>query len=125
MQRRNTNTKASILEVLKEYQSPMSYDMIVSRIQQKMDKATVYRVLNRFQEDGLTHKIVGPDGKQYFALCNSCEQQKEQHSHNHLHFQCESCERVECLPEQYTISLPKGYRPKNFNTFITGICSSC
>ena len=125
MKRRNTESKEEILSILNDYQSPMSYDMIVERISVSIDRATVYRILNRFQEDGLTHKVVGPDGKQYFALCGDCEHSDHSHSHNHLHFQCLECHSVECLSEEFKVTLPKGYRAKYYNTFITGYCKSC
>ncbi len=103
----------------------MSYEMIAENIQDAIDRATVYRILNRFQEDGMTHKVVGPDGKQYFALCSGCDKTAIEHSHNHLHFQCEKCHKVECLPQHYKITLPQGYEAHNYNAFITGTCGNC
>ena len=88
-----------------------------------IDRATIYRILNRFSEDGLVHKIIGDDGKQYFALCVNCE--KGHHHHNHFHFRCRSCGKVECLREEVRVHLPPGYIPEAFNGVITGQCGAC
>ncbi len=123
MKRRNTQPKKEILSALKSAHSALSHEMIQSEMKDQMDRATIYRVLNRFCEDGLVHRIVGDDGKQYFALCLQCEEKK--HHHNHFHFRCLDCGTVECLDKEIQISLPAGYVPEHFNGLITGHCRRC
>ncbi len=122
MKRRKTKSKEDVLKTLKSNGTAMSHDMIETKIED-YNRATIYRILNRFQEDGIVHRIVGIDGKQYFAICTNCEQKN--HSHNHLHFQCTNCKRVECLKEEPRIDLPKNYVMHDFNGLISGLCGNC
>lgn len=69
-----------------------------------MDSATIYRVLNRFCQNQIVHKIVADDGKQYFAVCIDCD--KNAISPNHFHFRCTKCETIECLPTLLEFTMP-------------------
>jgi len=123
MKRRNTPTKTAVLAALTRAGTALSHDKLLDRLNGSIDRATVYRILNRFCEDGVTHRIVADDGKQYFALCEGCSH--EAHAHNHFHFRCLSCDAMECLTNEVAVRLPKGYRAENFNGVISGVCASC
>ena len=68
MKRRNTPSKEAILDLLVNTGKAMSRDAIEQKLDLEIDRATIYRVLNRFCEDGMVHRIVAEDGKQYFAV---------------------------------------------------------
>ncbi|MEM9916551.1 MAG: transcriptional repressor [Bacteroidota bacterium] len=122
MKRRNTPSKRKILEILKEANSALSHDMIQARLDASIDRATIYRILNRFCEDGQAHKVIGGDGKQYFA----CGMERGgKHKHHHFHFKCLSCGKVECLENEIQIELPEGYVAEKYNALISGRCKSC
>ena len=123
MARRKTQSTTEILSALKSADSAMSHQMIEEALSIEVDRATIYRVLNRFHEDGLVHRVIGENGKQYFALCDSCE--KSDHNHDHFHFRCKKCGKVECLSKEIEIRLPEGYISENFNGMIVGTCSGC
>lgn len=123
MKRRNTQAKQEILNVLKESKSALSHEMVQSKIPSNTDRATIYRVLNRFCEDGIVHKIVADDGKKYFALCYDCT--KSIHYHDHLHFRCLECGKVECIKGEIRLPLPIGYVSKKFNGIVSGLCKNC
>ena len=125
MKRRETQSKTEILEALKASGRALSHDMIQENLDSTIDRATIYRVLNRFCEDGKVHKIVGDDGKQYFAFCPNCGGKKEVHSHNHIHFRCLQCGKVQCLERKISIPLPEGYVAKFHNLVISGFCNEC
>ncbi len=125
MTRRSTQPKSEILAALQAADSALSHDLIQSEIKTKIDRATIYRVLNRFCEDGWVHRIVGDDGRQYFALCLHCDQQNHQHRHNHFHFRCLVCGKVECLENEIQVALPEGYVSETFNGLISGHCDKC
>lgn len=122
MKRRNTPAQQEILNILKESKSAMSQDMIENQMVLTADRVTIYRILNRFCEDGLTHKVIAEDGKSYFALCNSCS---EAHHHDHFHFKCIRCNKIECLSQHIEIKLPSGYVVQDMNCIVNGICASC
>ena len=123
MKRRNTPSKEAVLDLLVNTGKAMSRDAIEQKLEVEIDRATIYRVLNRFCEDGMVHKIVAEDGKQYFAVCTKCD--NKQIPDNHFHFRCKNCETIECLPEAVHFSLPNGYNVESVNCVLTGICKDC
>ena len=123
MKRRNTPTKAAVFSALERASSALSHDHIRAQVDEDIDRATIYRILNRFCDDGVVHRIVADDGKQYFALCADCEH--DNHHHDHFHFRCLKCDKVECLTSEISVNLPTGYRAKNFNGVISGECAGC
>ncbi len=125
MKRRTTATQTEILTLLEAANTALSHEMVQSELGANMDRATIYRVLNRFCEDGRVHRIVGDDGKQYFALCLNCGELRESHTHNHFHFRCLECGKVECLKHDIKVPLPDGYTSERFNGFISGRCKNC
>lgn len=123
MKRRNTPAKQSILNILKSTGTALSQEMIEAEVKGEMDRVTIYRVLNSFCEDGITHRILADNGKYYFALCLNCNE--KQHSHDHFHFRCLKCEKVECLHEKVKVTLPEGYVSETISSWISGYCNTC
>ena len=123
MKRRNTPTKEAVIAVLSASKRAMSQEAIEQKIEIEIDRATVYRALNQFCTDGIVHRIVADDGKQYFAICNKCDQQTL--PDNHFHFRCTSCQSIECLQEMVQFSIPRGYQVEKFNCVLVGTCSNC
>ncbi|ANW95831.1 transcriptional regulator [Wenyingzhuangia fucanilytica] len=123
MKRRHTITQEAVLKILVDSNKAMSQDAIEKRIDIAINRATIYRILNRFCDDGTLHKIVADDGKQYFAFCVKCDEQKL--PEQHFHFRCTHCETIECLPSAVHFSLPKGYAVKQVNCILTGLCNEC
>jgi len=123
MKRRNTLSKEAVLSVLTNTRKAMSQDAIVKQMDVDADRATVYRILNRFCEDEIVHKIVADDGKQYFAVCVKCDEKTI--PDNHFHFRCVKCETIECLPTPVEFSLPKNYTVQQMNCVLIGVCKDC
>ncbi|WP_225035625.1 Fur family transcriptional regulator [Winogradskyella sp. SM1960] len=123
MKRRQTPTKSAVLDVLTKAGKAMSQDAIEQEIPIDINRATIYRVLNRFCDDGILHKVIAEDGKQYFALCDRCDDTHKQHQH--YHFKCTVCETLECLPSEVSFSIPQGYVVQNVNCVLTGVCKNC
>ena len=122
IKKRQTVSKKKILQFFQQNEQAMSHDMIEEALQGSMDRVTIYRILKSFEEDGLIHKIMGENGKSFYALCNGC---KSSHAHNHLHFQCTKCEKVECIHHEVIVPIPVGYQLKNLQLTATGICAQC
>lgn len=123
MKRRKTPAKEAVLNLLSQTHRAMSHDAIEQEINVDINRATIYRVLNQFCEDGLVHKVVAEDGKQYFAVRMGCKG-KEMPDH-HFHFRCTSCHTIECLGESVHFSVPNGYEVENVNCLLTGTCLTC
>ncbi|HYF68920.1 MAG TPA: transcriptional repressor [Ohtaekwangia sp.] len=125
MKRRNTTSKDAVLAVLISTEKAMSQDAIEKQIDFAVDRATIYRILSRFCEDGIVHKVIADDGKQYFAVCEQCDHKKHKLSDNHFHFRCTSCQTIECLPSLVQFSVPKGYKVERLNCVLSGLCKNC
>ena len=123
MKRRNTASQDVVLNVLANTKKAMSHDAIEKKIDIHMDRATIYRILNRFCDDGIVHKIVADDGKQYFAVCVKCDEKTI--PDNHFHFRCTQCHTIECLPSIVNFSIPHDYHVEKVNCVLVGVCKDC
>lgn len=123
MKRRSTATKDAVLSVLSKSGKALSKQSIEKQVGIDIDRATIYRVLNRFCDDGVLHKIVAEDGRQYFAICQHCDEHS--HEDNHFHFRCTRCDSIECMETPVHFSLPKGYEVNQVNCLLIGVCKEC
>lgn len=128
VKRRNTPAKKNILNFLEQSQEAVNHEMIEQAMNGKMNRVTIYRILNAFEEDGVVHKVMSDNGVAHYALCASsgCSHHKEhKHLHNHLHFRCEKCNTISCMDESLEVNIPDSYIIHNVNFTISGICPSC
>jgi Fe2+ or Zn2+ uptake regulation protein len=123
-QKRNTKTKQMVMSVLAESLTALCYDDFERKISGQMDKATIYRILQGFCDEGKIHKIFCENGKTYYALCRNCD--NNHHNDNHLHFRCLLCETVLCLEAAIPVSsLPEGYDSLAVSCTVSGYCPNC
>lgn len=123
-QARNTQAKTEILQLLSTATSALSHHEIQQKLGGLCNRVTIYRVLDRLEQEGKIHKIVNMDGVVNYAKCNNCK--KDDHSHNHLHFNCESCKEVTCIENVVPkINLPYNFVAHQYNFVISGICPKC
>jgi Fe2+ or Zn2+ uptake regulation protein len=124
MQRRSTKTKQMIMAALNDSSSALCHEDIEKQLTEKVDRVTIYRVLQSFCDDGKIHKISGDNGKTYYALCSGCS--AESHHDNHLHFRCVKCETISCISEAAIApALPEGYSITGISCLISGFCPNC
>jgi Fe2+ or Zn2+ uptake regulation protein len=124
-QKRNTKTKQMVMDILSgEPDAAHCHSDIVQQLDGKMDRVTVYRILQGFCDDGLVHKVADDNGKTYYALCRDCS--AGHHDDDHLHFRCVSCDTVSCIEaSQQILRLPRGYKMSAISCFISGYCPNC
>ncbi|WP_334125221.1 Fur family transcriptional regulator [Empedobacter brevis] len=121
---RNTIPKIKILNLIEDSNVALSHSEIQQSLENICDRVTIYRVLKRLLVEGFIHKISDIDGTVKYARCHGC--MKKEHFHNHIHFSCEICNRVTCLEHiEPKFNLPPGYKIKNVNYIISGICTEC
>src|SRR6195952_2280562 len=91
-----------------------------------IDRVTLYRILNAFEEKGIIHKVFDLNGTANYALCSDdCDE--HDHHDEHLHFNCTNCKNVYCLDEldMPPIVLPSGFKLENLSFSATGLCPKC
>jgi iron complex outermembrane receptor protein len=112
------------MNILSNSSSALCHEEIEGQLPEKMDRVTIYRILQGFCDDGKVHKIIGENGKTYYALCHSCL--AGEHHDDHLHFRCLKCETVSCIDEPLPIpKLPSEYSIANIACLISGYCPKC
>lgn len=89
------------------------------------DRVTMYRTIHSFVDKGILHSIPDDSGFARYGICHeTCT--PEEHSHDHIHFKCEECGTIECLPSRGLpeIAIP-GYNVREINMILSGICKTC
>ena len=122
---RSTPTRQEILLLFLKKEYALSHGDIENEISNSLDRVTVYRTLKTFLDKGLIHKVLDDQGSLKYALCkDACTETG--HHHDHVHFKCLKCGQTNCLQiEVPLVKLPKGYKPKEVNLLIQGICEHC
>jgi Fur family transcriptional regulator, ferric uptake regulator len=122
---RTTPSRQEILHLFLNKDYALSHGDIEKEIDNSLDRVTVYRTLKTFLDKGLIHKVLDDEGSLKYALCNeACSMTG--HHHNHVHFKCTTCGQTNCLDVEIpAVKLPKGYKPKELNVLIQGVCENC
>lgn len=123
---RLTNFRQHVLSVFIEQDKAIAVSELESLLGEH-DRITLYRTIKTFIDKGLIHEIVMPGDIKKLALCsNTCGDHKGHHEHNHLHFQCKSCEEIFCvdLPTLPKIELAH-YQIDEYEIQARGICPRC
>ncbi|MDR2469274.1 MAG: transcriptional repressor [Tannerella sp.] len=122
--KRNTKAKQLVIDALRSCDFALCNEDIEKKLPDRVDRVTVYRILQSFCDDGKVHKIVGDNGKTYYSLCRHCSE--EYHHDDHPHFRCTECNTITCLDTMLSDQqIPEGYNVSTVTTFLTGLCAKC
>lgn len=121
---RVTRSRIEILAVLLAAERALSHHEVERRINKplRIDRVTVYRVLDWLNENALAHRIAGEDR---ISRYNAAE---HAHSRSHAHFQCQRCRTVICLDEpvrQLLVRVPRGFVSREVGLTVKGYCARC
>ena len=121
---RKTKTVKLVLELFREKKYAIPVVDIVSIFANKMNKTTVYRILQRLEDSGILHSFVDKQGLKRYAKGD----QRKSNSTNqiiHPHFLCDDCGISICLPlEISTPSIPN-YTINSSDHLYSGQCQDC
>ncbi len=120
---RKTKSVKVLLDAFEQSNSALSVVELVKRFQKEMNKTTVYRILERLEEEGFLHSFTGKDGLKWVAKCEGCI--ATNHVHDHPHFQCRDCGKSECLTVDITIPSVPNYKIDSTNLVLIGQCGDC
>ena len=117
-----TSARVLVLDTLLNAPLPLSHPEIQKKIEERVDRVTIYRVLDWLTAQGFAHSVISPDKTRRFKVNTHHTQ------HQHAHFECTVCGQVYCLDEvddAITQSLPKKFIANNIHLSISGICANC
>lgn len=117
-----TSCRQSIIDTIVKAGHAISEDEIKQRVEATYDRTTFYRSFKTLIENGIIHKIVVDNQLVKYALTENNPISK-----HHVHFYCNQCGIVECLPDAVIKSplLPTGYRQIEAELIIKGFCIKC
>ncbi len=116
----------SVTLLLNEFQNTtgaISVIELIKRLNSKINKTTIYRVLDKLEEDGALHSFLDKDGITWYAKCNGCS--KSEHIDIHPHFQCTDCGKIDCLSLEITIPKIPNREVIASQILIQGKCETC
>lgn len=97
-----------------------------SQNSEKIDRVTLYRVLDWLIEKGLAHKVISDDRVWRFRVN---DKDTQRHQHHHAHFKCSECTRVICLEDVHvdigSVVLPAGFHRMETELTVKGVCADC
>lgn len=120
---RKTKAVKRLLSLFEPGVSAISAVDLVAQLNEEMNKTTVYRVLDRLENDGIIHSFMGKEGIKWYAKCTSCS--SKHHNDIHPHFQCTDCKKVTCLSVEISIPTVENHIIENATVFLTGKCGNC
>ena len=117
---RNTSQKDVILNALSKLNHPTADELLSEIIKEEgsFSKATLYRNLAKFIEDGLVEKVYLEEDAVRYEISKGF----------HYHLICTKCGRVDNLVLPKPLSLPAkllGYEIEGHTLIFKGVCPNC
>jgi len=121
-----TQPRLTVLEKIFSKDTATSQPDLEKSVGDYIDRVTLYRVLNVFEEKGIIHKIFDLHGTATYARC-STQCTTHQHHDEHVHFTCSVCNSVYCLQEIKLpeITIPSGFTIDQVAVNAIGVCDKC
>ena len=119
---KSTKNRTLILSIFNTTTLPLCAEEIYTKLDKKINIATIYRNLNLLSDKGILTRIIFEDGKMYYKLNN------EKHIHKLI---CDICQETtiikNCPMELISKNITKdtGYQITSHNLELKGICPKC
>lgn len=119
---RATQARIAVLDTLLAAERALTHqeiERILAKRHHRIDKVTLYRVLDWALIQGLAHKVTGEDRVWHFSAAAAAD---------HAHFNCTQCGQIYCLENlmpAVTLTLPRGFKLKHADMALQGICPDC
>ena len=120
---RRTLSVELLLNEFKHETNAISVINLIKRLDSKINKTTIYRVLEKLEDDGTLHSFLDSDGIKWYAKCSSCT--KSEHNDIHPHFQCTDCGKIDCLHIEVIIPKIPNRKLIASQILIQGKCEAC
>lgn len=120
---RRTKSVDLLLDEFEKESRAIATTTLIDRLNSLINKTTIYRVLDKLEDDGILHSFIGSNGIKWFAKCAGCS--KEEHKDIHPHFQCMECGKMDCLPVDVAIPELANRQVIVSQVLIQGKCEEC
>ncbi|MDB2385217.1 transcriptional repressor [Polaribacter sp.] len=120
---RKTQSLNLLLNEFNKSSSAISSVQLVKKLQSKLNKSTIYRILEKLEDDGVLHAVMGKDGIKQYAKCKGCS--KTSHTDAHPHLQCSVCGKITCLDVAVTIPEIPNLKIDAVQVLLEGECNNC
>jgi Fur family ferric uptake transcriptional regulator len=123
---RRTGPRQAVLEHLLASEHALSHQELENRLEGRVDRVTIYRILAAFEEHGIVHRIMDSQGHPQYAVCSSsCS--GHHHHDEHIHFECNRCGNTYCLDEAVfpQVAMPQGFILQTLEIHARGCCPRC
>lgn len=123
---RVTAPRVRVLALLHATPAPLSQrdveEALAGEALPRIDRVTLYRVLDWLADNGLAHKAADAHGVFRFSTAAA----NGEHG-KHVHFRCTGCGGVQCLDMKLPKppALPKGFRLTSMELDVRGECAAC
>ena len=119
---RATDARIAVLETLLSAEHALTHleiEQALAGRRRKIDRVTLYRVLDWALNQSLIHKMTGADRVWRFNATPTAD---------HAHFNCTHCGQIYCLENltpAVALTLPKGFKLQHADVSVQGLCPHC
>jgi Fur family ferric uptake transcriptional regulator len=120
---RVTKGRMEVLGLFFKAGRPLAQSQIMDMLRLKLDRASVYRILNAFTGAGIIHMAYVDGRHRVYELPDNCGGMN-----CHPHFSCRSCGVTTCLANlkvSFKGALGKGFVVERQKVLIEGLCPAC
>ena len=121
--KRKTQSVKVLLSEFELNSSAIPVTELIKRFYLQINKTTIYRILDKLEDDRVLHSFLDKNGIKCYAKSNYCT--CDNHLDDHPHFQCIKCGRVDCLLIDLPIPKIKNREITISQTLIQGKCDLC
>ena len=120
---RKTKSVKILLDEFEKNSSAILVTSLIERLSSEMNKTTIYRILEKLENDGVVHSFLGKNGHKWYAKCKGCS--SSIHHDIHPHFECLSCGKVDCLAINIQIPEIPNRKVEFSQVLLQGKCEEC
>jgi len=122
---KHTKQRVRVLEEIAMDNVAISQPELEKKLGKEIDRVTLYRILNVYEDKGILHRIMDLNGTANYAICSSsCT--AEHHHDEHVHFNCTNCHKIYCLDVRVPqVKMPTGFSAVALNSTAYGVCEKC
>ena len=122
---KHTKQRVRVLEEIAMDTAAISQPELEKKLGKEIDRVTLYRILNIYEDKGILHRVMDSNGTANYAICSSSCTSGHHHD-EHVHFNCNNCHKIYCLEVMVpALKMPIGFTAETLSLTAYGICDKC